>query len=105
MVYRFRDAGHEAIHTLDLPARNRSTDAEINAISVREERAVVTKDADFVDSFVLSNVPYKLLVVSTGNIKNADLEALLIAQLPAIVVAPSSYDYLELTRSALIIHA
>lgn len=104
MVYRFRDAGHDALHTLDLPHGNRTSDAEINAISQREQRVVVTKDADFVNSFLLTHLPYKLLLISTGNIKNADLEALLIAQLPAIVSAFASHAYLELSRSALIVH-
>jgi predicted nuclease of predicted toxin-antitoxin system len=104
VVYRLREAGHDALHTLDLPAGNRTSDAELNAISLREERAVVTKDADFVNSFLLTHLPYKLLLISTGNIRNADLESLLLAQLPAIVAAFATNDYLELSRSALIFH-
>jgi predicted nuclease of predicted toxin-antitoxin system len=38
-----REAGHDALHTLDLPDGNRTTDAEINATSWREQRVVVTK--------------------------------------------------------------
>jgi predicted nuclease of predicted toxin-antitoxin system len=104
IVHRLRDAGHDALHTLDLPNGNRTSDAELNAISLREERVLVTKDADFVNSFLLSHQPYKLLLISTGNIRNADLETLLITQLPAIVSAFAAHDYLELSRSALIIH-
>ncbi len=29
--------GHDAVHTLDLPNANRTTDVEINAISVQDE--------------------------------------------------------------------
>lgn len=104
LAYRLRDAGHDALHTLDLPKRNRTTDTEIKTISAREERVVVTKDADFVNSFLLSHQPWKLLLISTGNIKNADLEALFVAQLPAIVSAFATCDYVELTRQALILH-
>jgi predicted nuclease of predicted toxin-antitoxin system len=104
LVYRLRKAGHDALHTLDLPNGNRTSDADINALSMQESRTVVTKDADFVSSFIVSRVPYKLLVISTGNISNADLEALLLAQLPALEIALASNDYLELTRSTLIIH-
>lgn len=104
LVYRLREAGHDALHTLDLPNGNRTSDADINALSMRESRTVVTKDADFVSSFIVSHVPYKLLVISTGNISNTDLEALLLAQLPALEIALASNDYLELTRSTLIIH-
>jgi hypothetical protein len=40
-------AGCDAIHTLDLPDANRTTDEQVNDIADREQRAVVTKDADF----------------------------------------------------------
>lgn len=101
---RLQEAGHDAMHTLDLPDGNRTTDAEISAISLREQRVVVTKDADFVNSFFLKHQPYKLLLISTGNIRNAALETLLLTNLSTIVSAFDSHDYLELSRSALIIH-
>jgi predicted nuclease of predicted toxin-antitoxin system len=102
---RLQAAGYDALHTLDLPDGNRTTDAEINAISLREQRVVVTKDADFVNSFLLKHQPYKLLLISTGNIRNTDLETLLLTYLSSIVTAFDSHDYIELSRSALIIHA
>jgi predicted nuclease of predicted toxin-antitoxin system len=40
--------GHDALHTLDLPNANRTTDTEINTLSEQQQRIVVTKDADFV---------------------------------------------------------
>ena len=62
--------GHDAIHTSGLPAGNRSTEYEINSTSLRENRIVVTKDADFVQSFLLKDQPHKLLFVRTENIHN-----------------------------------
>lgn len=73
LAYRLRELGHSATHTLDLPHQNRTTDAEICEISVRERRVVITKDADFVDTFLLIGKPYKLLLISTGNISNTEL--------------------------------
>ena len=87
LTQRLREAGHDALHTLDLPNGNRSTDSEINQVSARENRVVITKDADFVNSFLLTGLPYKLLIVSTGNITNADLEALFLPNIAAIVTA------------------
>lgn len=69
-------AGYDTVHTQDLQQGNATPDTEINEISVREKRIVITKDADFVESFLLQEKPYKLLLVATGNIKNADLEKL-----------------------------
>jgi predicted nuclease of predicted toxin-antitoxin system len=104
LVHRLRQIGHDAVHTLDLPQGNRTTDAEINEIVARERRVVVTKDADFVNSFIISRRPAKLLLVSTGNITNADLEALVVAALPAIEAAFQTHAYVELSRTTLIVH-
>lgn len=71
LAYRLREFGHEAVHTLDLPRGNRTPDAEIKELSLREKRVVITKDGEFVDSFILQSMPYKLLLITTGNIKNA----------------------------------
>ncbi len=56
---------------------------------------VITKDADFVNSFLLTSQPYRLLVVSTGKITNAYLEALF--NILAIVTALQTHNYIELT--------
>ncbi len=54
LANQLRAVGHDVVHTLDLPNRNRTTDDEINRIAEREQRIVVTKDADFVNSFPLA---------------------------------------------------
>ena len=105
VAYRLRDAGHDVLHTLDLPDGNRTSDAQINELSTRDSRVVVTKDTDFVNSFLLFHRPYKLLLISTGNIANAHLEDVFMGQIPTITTAFESYDYLELTRDTLIFHS
>ena len=42
--------GCDVLHTLDLPAGNRSSDQMISAIADRDQRIVFSKDADFVRS-------------------------------------------------------
>jgi predicted nuclease of predicted toxin-antitoxin system len=66
LVTLLRQAGYDALHTLDLPLGNRTTDTIINELSINEQRVVVTKDSDFVDSLVLRGQPWKLLLVSTA---------------------------------------
>lgn len=78
-------AGCNAIHTLDLTDANRTTDEQINDAADREQRVVITKDAEFVDSHLLRGRPPKLLLISTGNISNRDLEALAVPLIPDIV--------------------
>jgi hypothetical protein len=60
LVCRLRDAGHDAIHTLDLPNGNHTTDAEINAISLRENR-VVSEHRDETD---MGNLDELLIVLA-----------------------------------------
>ena len=96
--------GHDCLHTLDIPEGNRTTDAEINALSVREQRVVITKNSDFVEDFWLSQAPYKLVLVSTGNIANNALEEIFGDNLDAIVQALTSSDFVELGQKLLIVH-
>jgi predicted nuclease of predicted toxin-antitoxin system len=104
LVYRLRKAGYEAIHTLDLPQKNKTADGTINELSMQEEWIVVTKDTDFVNSFLLLHRPYKLLLVSTGNINNTELESLFLRFLEAIVQAFSNYDFIEIDRTKITFH-
>ena len=97
-----QDEGHDAVHTRDLPQGNRTSDAEINDRSVGEQRVVVTKDEDFVDTFHLKREPRKLLLVATGNIGNSDLEALFARSLDEIVHALETSDFVELSHDLLI---
>jgi len=104
LAYRLRDSGHDTVHTLDLPLRNRTPDSEIKVLSLREKRVVVSKDGEFVDSLILQGKPYKLLLISTGNISNADLEKLLLQNLEYIVEALEQHSFIEIDRTAVTIH-
>ncbi len=84
--------------------QNRTPDSIINQISLAETRVVVTKDADFVDSLLVRGEPYKLLLISTGNITNNDLLYLIEQNLMQIVDAFDQYTYVELDRTHLTIH-
>lgn len=103
MAYWIRNAGCDAVHTLDLPAKNRTIDGFITALADAEQRIVVTKDADFVDSHLLTGRPAKLLLVSTGNITNGLLEQLFTPLIPDLVREFTSNDFLELGRTGLIV--
>lgn len=59
-----RGAGHDVTHTLDLPQGNRTPDSVILLLAEREQRIVVTKDADFVQSHLIAGRPQKLLLIA-----------------------------------------
>lgn len=104
LVFLFQECGFDAIHTLDLPSANKTKDREINDVSFFEKRIVVSKDSDFVDSLLVSDKPYKLLFIATGNISNKALIDLLRKNLEMIVQEFSSNRLIELTRDKLIVH-
>ena len=96
--------GHDALHTLDLPLQNQTPDTVINQISMDQQRIVVTKDADFIDSHLVHGEPYKLLLISTGNIRNSDLLQLFHLNLAQIIDALHTHSYIELSLDHLTIH-
>lgn len=104
LVAHLRQANLETIHTLDLPEGNRTTDRRINELSIKEQYVVVTKDSDFVESFLLRREPWKLLLVSTGNVGNEELEKLFVSSIERIIDGFDVLDFIELTRTSVIFH-
>jgi predicted nuclease of predicted toxin-antitoxin system len=80
-----RDQGLDAIHTLELPDRNRTSDSQIRAFSLAEQRVVITKDSDFYDSFKQKQEPFKLIYLTVGNLSNQQLVHLFEKNLPHIL--------------------
>ena len=93
-----RDKGFDALHTNDLPDKEYTTDSQIRTVSVSENRIVITKDYDFVDSYIIRKIPEKLLIVTTGNIKNSDLFSLLRSNLDFIIFLFETHNLVELSN-------
>lgn len=98
------ELGHDALHTLDLPRANRTSDNEILDIAEREQRVDVTKDDDFVQSFLIVGRPARLLLVSAGNIANSELERIVRTHISEIVTAFDAASFVELGRTSLTVH-
>jgi len=88
--------GHDTVHTRQLTDQNRTPDEEINELSLKEQRVVVTKDTDFYHSHLLHGKPWKLLLIRTGNIRARDLTLLFERHLPTIVAALDQNSLVEL---------
>jgi len=104
LAIQLQRAGFETTHTLDLPDGNRTSDNALIELSITTEAVLVTKDSDFVQSFLLKREPWKLLLVSTGNIGNDELLTLFERNIGQVVAAFESFDFVELNRTSLICH-
>jgi len=104
LAIRLRELGQTARHTLDLPAGNRTSDQEIANTADDEDAVIITKDADFLDSHLLTGRPSRLLLVSTGNISNRQLLSLFERHIDRITGALAQGSLLELTPTGLVIH-
>jgi predicted nuclease of predicted toxin-antitoxin system len=99
-----QSAGWDTIHTQDLPRRNATPDSEINFLSIQESRIVITKDRDFLDSFMIKQQPYKLLILTTGNINNNQLVDLFMNNLPQLAELFQEHSLIEMNRDTIVVH-
>jgi len=96
--------GFEAEHVNALPDGDGSSDLVISEYADKNKFITVTKDLDFYHSHMISRKPSKLLLISTGNIKNRTLFDLIRDNLTHIKVLFGSCDFVELTNESLIGH-
>jgi predicted nuclease of predicted toxin-antitoxin system len=96
--------GHDSVHTLELPNANLTSDAEVLAVSKLESRIVVSKDSDFLESYLLTNSPDKLVLVKTGNIKNIDLLLIFENNLNKLCSLLSENSLIEINKAEIIVH-
>lgn len=94
----------DAIHTLELPKQNKTSDEEILEIAQLENRIVISKDSDFLQSYILQGKPEKLILIITGNIRNTDLIEIIEKNFEKIADSITKFNVLEINRETIIIH-
>lgn len=97
--------GHQALHTLDLPLKNHTSDSEILTLADEQDLVVITKDSDFFDSWLIKSQPRRLLIIATGNIGNDELLVLFSTHLEELIFLFESHQVVELGRGAIITRA
>ncbi|EIE03401.1 DUF5615 family PIN-like protein [Leptospira licerasiae] len=104
LVYLFKEKNFEVLHTEHLPLGNKTSDSDIISYCDSNDLILITKDSDFLDSYLIRKKPRKLLVVTTGNIKNKELFSLFQQFLSKIAEEFNDSDWLELSNKGLIVH-
>ena len=101
LTIALKKRGQQAIHASELPAGHLSTDEAIIAYAEQESAVVVTKDADFIAAYQLRNLPKRLLYVTTGNIRNAELIFIFMRYLDLICEELKDGGLIELDRNGI----
>jgi predicted nuclease of predicted toxin-antitoxin system len=104
LVLNLRVKGYDVLHTDNLPSKERTTDKEIRKVSADQDRIVITKDSDFLDSHLIQGIPSKLLFVTTGNIANKDLLNLIEKYFETVIKLFEVYDLIEINNEEIIGH-
>ncbi len=73
-------------------------------ISIDEKRVLITKDNDFLETFLLKGRPDKLILVKTGNIRNTELLKLFTDNLARMIELLAHGNLVEVTRSEITLH-
>lgn len=84
VVKYLKSSGFEAIHVNEILDKWHTKDGDICRYADENDLIVLTKDADFKNSFLISHTPNKLVKVNLGNISNAALVDIVSANLQAI---------------------
>jgi predicted nuclease of predicted toxin-antitoxin system len=87
-----------------LPEKNKTTDKEVTRISLTESRVVITKDNDFLSSYIVKKEPRKLIIVSTGNVSNTDLLRLFEVNIEKMIDLLSQNEVIEINQGYLVVH-
>jgi predicted nuclease of predicted toxin-antitoxin system len=84
LVAYFNSLGIEAIHVNQILDKSETKDADICRFADKNNYIVITKDADFKNSFLLNYTPKKLIKINLGNISNVELLKLFSANINSI---------------------
>ena len=92
------DSGIEAIHVNSLPAGDETSDNQITEFSDKNGYRVVTKDLDFYHGHKRYGKPRKLMLITTGNIKNRALFDLFRGNMKTIKHQAKHSSYMEINE-------
>jgi len=97
-----KSEGFDAVHTLELPDKNKTKDSQIIFRAIAENRVIITKDNDFLESYLIKAEPRKLVMVKTGNIPNPELISIFRNNLNKIISMLSRSNLIEINRTEII---
>ena len=79
--------------------------AENNTDLQKEQRIVVSKDKDFLNSFLLKREPYKLILITAGNLPNDELISIFEKSLESMLNILESDFFIEVDQETITTHS
>jgi len=96
--------GHEAIHVNQILTGSSTPDTLVTQYADKNDCIVITKDADFRNSYLLRKTPRKLIRVCLGNLSNGELIGLINEHLATINHLNSKENfYMEINRESVVL--
>ena len=97
-------ASLDSLHVDSLPNGDETSDKEISFHADQHDLIVISKDLDFYHSHMILGQPKKLLLLTTGNIKNRALFDLFRNNASKIKGLFETCKYVEMTNDSIIGH-
>jgi len=86
--------GFECAHVNNILNKWHTTDKEICNYADKGDFTIITKDADFKDSFLIGGTPKKLIKINLGNMSNIALIEIITYNIEAIVKLDNNKSFL-----------
>lgn len=99
LVEWLQNKGYDTLHVSTLLSNERVTDEYICKQSMIEKRIVITKDSDFFNTYLIKQEPYKLVYVTTGNLRNRALLDLFRASFELLILNLETAQVIEFNQS------
>lgn len=95
--------GHDAIHTRTLPKGNLTPDEQILSVCEHEDRILLTKDLDFYHSKLIRDLPAKLVIIKTGNMRTRPFLDFIRRNISTLETALEQGSFVEIHEHELVI--
>ncbi|HLP92723.1 MAG TPA: DUF5615 family PIN-like protein [Saprospiraceae bacterium] len=98
----FATNGCTIIHTTLLPLGNATSDQWLIEEAEKRNAVVITKDSDFLHSFLLHKKPPKLVLVKVGNMRLKEIKWLFESNSGQIISLLADYSLIEIHPDRLV---
>ncbi|MBK9017744.1 MAG: DUF5615 family PIN-like protein [Saprospiraceae bacterium] len=94
---------YDVIHATSLGKYTRISDKDVCMESMLNKRVVISKDIDFLNTFLIRKEPWKLIYLTTGNISNKALLELFQSNLSQLIDLFDKASVIEMNQQNILV--